>query len=189
MAISVRPYSQADHDAVRLICAATAEHRARSESRRLFLFKTACDYYLECEPENCFVAVDTAEAGEKVVGYVLCAADCETYARRYMDKYIPKLKEYSKLNARVARADVMMVGQFANFFPAHLRIAVLPEYRRRGAGKALVDTLRSHLRQRRSKGIVVILNKKNDAAEAFFKACGFSFLRRIGSVNAYGFDL
>ena len=130
MAITVRPYTEADRDAVRLICVATAEHRVRSESRRLFVLKTSCDYYLECEPETCFVAVRTAEDGtEKVVGYVLCAADCETYAQRYLNKYIPKLQEYSKLNARVARADVMVYGQFAAFFPAHLRLAVLPEAR------------------------------------------------------------
>ena len=189
MEITVRPYTETDRDAVRLICVATAQHRVRSETRRFFVLKTSCDYYLECEPENCFVAVRTQEDGsEKVVGYILCAADCETYARRYLQKYIPKIKEYSKLHARVARGDVMMAGQFAAFFPAHLRLAVLPEDRGKGVGTALVEALTAHLQENRSKGVVVILNKKNSAAQEFFKARGFSPLQPIGSGFAYGLD-
>ncbi|MBQ7547943.1 MAG: hypothetical protein IJT41_13385 [Clostridia bacterium] len=190
MEITVRPYTEADRDAVRLICVATAQHRVRSETRRFFVLKTSCDYYLECEPENCFVAVRTqADGSEKIVGYVLCAADCETYARRYLEKYIPKIKEYSKLHARVARGDVMMVGQFAAFFPAHLRLALLPEERAGEAGELLVRMLVAHLTEQRSKGVCVILNKKNAEERDFFKRCGFSFLRQIGAYAAYGLDL
>ena len=190
MAITVRPYTETDRDAVHLICVTTAPHRVRSETRRFFVLKTMCDYYLDCEPENCFVAVSTAEDGsEKIVGYVLCAADCETYAQRYLNKYIPKLKEYSKLNARVARADVMLVGQFAAFFPAHLRLAVLPEARGGEAGELLVQELVAHLTAQRCKGVCVILNKKNAEGGDFFKRCGFSYLRQISSYMAYGLDL
>lgn len=190
MAITVRHYTEADREAVRGICVKTAQQRVRSESRRLFVLKTGCDYYLDCEPENCFVAVEADEDGaEQIVGYILCAADCETYARRYLEKYIPKLKEYSKLNARVARADVMVVGQFAAFFPAHLRLAVLPQARESEAGEMLVRALVEHLTAQRSKGVVVILNKKNTEAGNFFEQCGFSFLRRISNCMAYGMDL
>ncbi len=168
---------------------ATAEHRVRSESRRLFLLRTTCDYYLDNEPENCFVAEKPMEDGSaRVVGYILCAADCEAYARRFRDRILPKIKEYSKMNARVARADVLMYGQFAMFFPAHLRLAVLPEARGKGVGTALVEALTAHLRENRSKGVVVILNKKNNAARAFFKARGFSALQPIGNGFAYGLD-
>ena len=189
MDYSVRPYVGSDRDAVHLICMATAEHRVRSETRRLFLLRTTCDYYLDNEPENCFVAEKTLDDGTKrVVGYILCAADCETYARRVRDRILPKIKEYSKMYARVVRADVLMYCQFAMFFPAHLRIAVLPEDRGKGAGTALVETLTAHLREDRSKGVVVILNKKNYAGRTFFLHRGFSALRQIGSGFALGLD-
>ena len=185
----VRPYTEADRDAVHLICMATAEHRVRSESRRLFLLRTTCDYYLDNEPENCFVAEKTLDDGaRRVVGYILCAAECEAYARRFRDRILPKIAEYSKLNARIARADILMYGRFAMFFPAHLRLAVLPDDRGKGVGTALVEALTSHLRAQRSKGVVVILNKKNNAARAFFQARGFSALQPIGSGFAYGLD-
>lgn len=186
---TVRPYTQADRDAVHLICVATAERRVRSESRRLYLLRTACDYYLDNEPENCFVAEKTLDNGEsRVVGYILCAADCETYARRFRDRILPKIQEYSKLDARVARADILMYGRFAMFFPAHLRLAVLPDDRGKGVGTALVEALTAHLQAQRSKGVVVILNKKNTAARTFFLQRGFSALQPIGSGFAYGLD-
>jgi ribosomal protein S18 acetylase RimI-like enzyme len=189
MDYSVRPYTEADRDAVHLICMATAEHRVRSETRRLFLLRTTCDYYLDNEPENCFVAEKTLEDGSsRVVGYIVCAADCERYAQRFRDRILPKIKEYSKMYARVARADVLMYGQFAMFFPAHLRLAVLPEDRRKGVGTALVEALTAHLRENRSKGVVVILNKKNSIGKTFFLQCGFSALRPIGSGFALGLD-
>ena len=185
----VCPYAESDRDAVHLVCMATAEHRARSETRRLFLLRTTCDYYIDNEPENCFVAEKTLEDGSRrVVGYIVCAADCETYARRFRDRILPKIKEYSKMNARVARADVLMYGQFAMFFPAHLRLAVLPEDRGKGVGTALVEALTAQLRAQRSKGVVVILGKKNKATQDFFRARGFSALRPIGSGFAYGLD-
>ena len=189
MDYSVRPYTEADRDAVHLICMATAEHRVRSETRRLFLLRTTCDYYLDTEPENCFVAEKTLDDGtQRVVGYIVCAADCETYARRVQDRIMPKLKEYSKMYARIARADVLTYCQFAMFFPANLRLAVLPEDRGKGVGTALVEALTAHLQSRRSKGVVVILNKKNNAARTFFSHRGFSALRPIGSGFAYGLD-
>lgn len=189
MEIIVRPYLENDLDAVHNICMATAVHRVRNESGRLFLFKTSCDYYLDCEPENCFVAVRREEDGtEKVIGYALCAADCERYARRFVDKYIPKIKEYSKLNAHVAKTDVLIYGQFAGFFPSHMRLAVLPEMRRQGAGTLLVQAVCSHLSEQRSKGVLIIAEKKNKAAEAFAKSCNFSRLREVGSGIAYGID-
>ena len=186
MEYEIRPYTEKDREAVRAICMKTAQQMPRSESRRLYLYQTSCDYYLDCEPENCFVAQD--DAGN-VVGYVLCAADCETYARRFKEKILPKLKEYSKLNAYFARTDVLLLGQFAMFFPAHMRLAVLPQARRQGVATALTDALRAHLTERRGKGILAIVPKKSDAAKRFFTGYGFSVLREFGGGTAFGLDL
>ena len=190
MAAEIRPYAGRDREAVRSICMTTAQPQPRSESKRFYLFQTACDYYLDCEPENCFVAEETDENGEKrIVGYLLCAADCEDYARRFKEKYMPKLKQYGKLNAYFARTDVMLFGQFAAFFPAHIRISVLPAWRRQGIGRALVEAIQPHLAAQRGKGIVAVVTKRNTAAKAFFAACGFSVIRDFGGGTAYGLDL
>ena len=190
MAIDIRPYTAGDREAVRSVCMTTAQPQPRTEAKRFYLYQTACDYYLDCEPENCFVAEETAQDGTKrVVGYLLCAADCEDYARRFKDKYMPTLKQYSKVSAYFARTDVLLFGQFAAFFPAHIRIAVLPSYRRQGVGRALIDALKPHLLSQRGKGILAIVTKRNTQAKAFFAACGFSVLRDFGGGTAYGIDL
>ncbi len=189
MSVMIRPYRTSDFDDVRLICVATAGFKVRSESRRMFLLKLYCDYYLECEPENCYVAVDVDEDGkEKVVGYVLSALDCESYAKRFFDKYLPKIKEYSKFNAYFARTEVLLYGKFASFFPAHMHIDILPAYQKQGIGTKLVDTIKDHLRERGAKGVMLIMGKKNDGAKAFYKKNQFSFLENVGGNSIFGFD-
>ena len=186
MEFEIRPYAQTDREAVREICVSTALQRPRSETRRLLYLLRTCDYYLDCEPENCFVAAD---ADGTVVGYALCAADCETFARRFKERYMPKIKEYSKLVAYFARTDVLLFGQFAMFFPAHVRLAVVPDARRQGVGAALIDALREQLTAHRGKGILAVVEKKNRPARDFFRAYGFSLLQEFGGGTAFGLDL
>ena len=190
MAIDIRQYAGRDREAVRSICVATALPQPRTEAKRFYLYQTACDYYLDCEPENCFVAEETADDGTKqVVGYLLCAADCETFARRFKDKYMPKIKQYSKVSAYFARTDILLYGQFAAFFPAHVRMAVLPAYRRQGIGRALLSAVSAQLTAQKGKGVLAVVPKKNITAKAFFTGCGFSVLRDFGGGTAYGLDL
>ncbi|MBQ3150113.1 MAG: GNAT family N-acetyltransferase [Clostridia bacterium] len=189
MSIIIRPYENKDFDDVRLICVATASFRTRSEARRMFLLKLYCDYYLECEPENCYVAVDTDDEGnEKVVGYTLCAIDCESYAKRFFEKYLPKIKEYSKFNAYFARTEVLLYGKFASFFPAHMHIDILPAYQRQGIGTRLVDNIKEHLKSRGIKGVMLVAGKKNVGAKSFYLKNGFSFLESVGGNSIFGFD-
>lgn len=190
MTYSIRPFAEKDRRAVREICLDSALRKPRTEARRLYLFLTTCDYYLDCEPENCFVAeAEDADGTRTIVGYILCAEDCETFARRYMDKYMPRLKQYGKLTAYSARTDIMVVGRFAAFFPAHIRLAVVPSAQRQGVGAALVQTLREHLSARKGKGILAIVEKRNSAAMQFFPAVGFSVLQTFGAGVAFGMDL
>ena len=190
MAMTIRQYAEKDRETVRSICMTTAQPQPRTEAKRFYLYQTACDYYLDCEPENCFVAEETADDGTaQVVGYLLCAADCEAFARRFKDKYMPKLKQYSKVNAYFARTDILLYGQYAAFFPAHMRIAVLPAFRRQGIGRALLDALTAQLTAQKGKGILAVVPKKNITAKSFFSGCGFSLLRDFGGGTVYGLDL
>lgn len=185
MEFTIRPYTEKDREEVRGICERSSAHRVRTEQRRLFLRKMQCDYYLDCEPEHCFVASD----GEKLVGCILCSSDCELFARRYLDKYIPKLKEYSKVQAFLARGEVLHYSEHANFFPAHFRLFVLPECRRQGVGTALTERLCAHLSDLHIKGILAFAPRKSEAAPALAKKCGFSALRDKGDTIPWGMDL
>ena len=178
MEVTVRPYTERDREEVRGICESSSAHRVRTEQRRLYLRKMQCDYYLDCEPEHCFVASD----GEKLVGCILCAVDCEQFARRYMDRYYPKIKEYSKLQAFLARGEVLHYGEHANFFPAHFRLFVLPDCRRQGVGTALTERLRAHLCDLHIKGMIAFAPRKSVSSVSFAEKCGFSRLRDKGEV-------
>jgi hypothetical protein len=57
----VRPYERSDIERVRNICLKTTDMRIKNEVQRRALINTFCNYYVECEPQNCFVAVDDEE--------------------------------------------------------------------------------------------------------------------------------
>ena len=191
MSISVRPYEAKDYDQVRLICIATSDTKVRSETKRTFILKMYCDYYIESEPKNCFVAVDIDEESgeEKVVGYILCAADCENYARNFLKNYLPKIKETGRLNGFSARSEVFLYSRHAAFFPAHLHIDILPAYQRQGIGHMLVDTLLEHLRGMKVKGVMLVAGKKNVKGCSFYKKYGFSEVGNVGPGIVFGIDL
>ncbi|MCR5485218.1 MAG: GNAT family N-acetyltransferase [Clostridiales bacterium] len=191
MSVYVRPYDWKDRDRVRLICIATSDIKVRSESKRQYILSLYCDYYIEKEPESCFVAVDkNDETGEEtVVGYILATCDCERYVKGFMKDYMPKIKHISKLLAFTAKGEAYVYSRYATFFPAHLHIDILPEYRRMGVGTALINALKELLTQKRIKGVMLIVGVKNQAGISFYKKCGFSSLGKIGQGFAMGLDL
>ena len=62
----IRPYQEKDFDRVRKICLENAGD-TRTEEQKIFILSTYCDYYIEQEPENCFVAVNE---NDEAVGYI-----------------------------------------------------------------------------------------------------------------------
>ncbi|MCL2508898.1 MAG: GNAT family N-acetyltransferase [Oscillospiraceae bacterium] len=191
MNIEIRPYERRDFDQVRLICIATDNRPARSETRRTFVLKTYCDYYIETEPRNCFVAVDldADPGGGKVAGYILCAEDYEDYAKNFAKNYLPKIKETGWMNSVMVRAEVRVFGRHAAFFPAHMHIDILPAYQRQGVGGRLVDTLVAHLKAKKIKGVMLIVGSKNIKGCSFYRKYGFSEIGKIGSGIEFGLDL
>jgi len=189
--IEIRPYERRDFDQVRLICIATADRPVRSETRRKFILKMYCDYYVETEPDNCFVAVDldADPGGGKVVGYILCAGDYENYARNFVKNYVPKIKETGRVNMLEVRSNGYILGRNAAFFPAHLHIDILPAYQRQGIGGQLMDTLTAHLREKRVKGVMLIAGKKNVKAGSFYRKYGFSEIGNTAVGISFGLDL
>lgn len=191
ISVFIRPYEARDYDRVRLICIATSDTKIRSESKRTFILKMYCDYYIESEPKNCFVAVDGGADGaeEQVVGYILCAADCESYAKNFLKNYVPKIKATGRLNGFTARSEVFLYSRYAAFFPAHLHIDVLPAYQRLGIGKMLTDTLLEHLREMKIKGVMLVVGKKNVKGRSFYYKYGFSEVGKAGPGVVFGIDL
>ena len=51
------------------------------------LLTVFCHYYIEQEPQHCFVAVNEED---EAVGYVLCAADFMTWEEKFTELYMKK---------------------------------------------------------------------------------------------------
>ena len=92
--IGIRPYQQKDKQAVRGICIATSGLPVETQRQKEPLLLQYCDYYLEQEPEACFVAVDKTDTP---VGYILCSKDYQAYQARFRKSYLPLIQARSIL--------------------------------------------------------------------------------------------
>jgi ribosomal protein S18 acetylase RimI-like enzyme len=60
------------------------------------------------------------------------------------------------------------------------RLAVLPEYRRRGIARELVDAGHSRLRAKGARRVTAIVGKEDDHAKALWEAAGYEFDEHVG---------
>ncbi len=173
---TVRRYEQRDKDAVKRICLETAGQRFKSDLP--LLYTLYCDYYIEKEPNHCFVLTNMQD---EAVGYVICAYDYNTYYSEFKRTYMPRL---TKKQARERRAEHLFTRLLTKKYPAHLHIDILPEYCGGGGGKALVKALIDDLRKEGVRGLMLCTSPKNERAKAFFSSCGFTEKRNAIYVMA-----
>lgn len=63
-------------------------------------------------------------------------------------------------------------------------MALIPESRRQGVGRALVDRLLAEARSRGERTMVLEVIEQNDAATKFYETCGFRKIRRLMGFSA-----
>ena len=88
--MTIRPYKETDKEAVHDICLYCDGPENYSEDIKNFLFATYCDYYIEKEPFNCFVAADE---NDKAVGYIICAEDFDKFIKVFREEYFTRIPE------------------------------------------------------------------------------------------------
>ena len=167
----IRPYKEKDRDDVRYICLNCDGPSDMSPEGEHFILTAYCDYYIEREKENCFVAADE---DDKAVGYILCAENFESFIHCFREEYIPRIPEDQTDHIGYAKASTAVQEKYKNEYPAHLHIDIMPEYQRMGLGHKLMDTLLSHLKDKGIKGIVLSVADFNDKGIAFYKKYGFT---------------
>ncbi|HIT52791.1 MAG TPA: GNAT family N-acetyltransferase [Candidatus Fimivicinus intestinavium] len=185
--VAVRPYREQDKQAVRDICVATSglpDGASPEQKRRLLL--QYCDYYVEQEPEACFVAEN--EAGEPV-GYILCAADFKAYRRRFLRNYLPQIRALDRRRAFAVRLELWLIGRFARHYPAHMHIDILTPFQRRGIGHRLVDALTASLAGRRIRGLMLIVGAENEKGVRFYEKYGFQRLAGVQDALVMGLQV
>ncbi len=183
---AVRPYTQKDKENVRIVCLETGPSNAYEPKERALLLACFCDYYIENEPENCFVVADDSD---NAVGYIFCARDCRSYYRVFRQKYIPAAREASLAKGIMAWFTTFPVRFYSKKYPAHLHIDILPDYQRRGFGSLLMDANIGNLKARHVPGVMLVCGSRNQKGINFYKKYGFKKVADMFGFTVMGMDL
>ena len=185
--MNIRPYKETDKRKVQEICLRTAyddypfttiEERPCAD----YLLSTYCDYYIECEPESCFVLTDEAD---EAVGYVLCAKAQRAYRKKFLKEYYPRV-HWDRKAKNSSFAEAWAHEVFARKYPAHLHIDILKDYRGGGNGSKMIAMLLEHLKAKKVKGVHLIVSEDNKKAIRFYERCGFRTLLKFGDGRVMG---
>lgn len=181
----VRPYREADADAVADICVRTADAgqdatgQYRDESVLADLFALP---YAALEPEYAFVLDDGTG---RAVGYVFGTGDTLRFADRFRDEWLPRVAHRhdadpgrepqgpDELMAWLLHHPERLDVPGLEAYPAHMHIDLLPGHQRQGHGGRLLDALLERFRAHSVAGMHVGMLTANTPARAFYDRRGF----------------
>ena len=146
-----------------------------------------CGPYLDLEPGLAFVV----DNGERVVGYVLAAADTRAFVARYRAEVLPAFsrrfsdmdgwsKDAREMGELGLHPERMLIPDLEKY-PAHLHIDLLPEAQGQGLGRLLIARLLDELAALEVPGVYLDMDAANVGAGAFYERVGFT---RIPSEDA-----
>jgi len=160
--VIIREFKEVDRKRIRDICRNTAQKGNPAatfiEDEEIFV-RLMADYYMDYEPELCFVA----EVDQRVAGYILGCKDTKKYMKAMLMRILPRLalralwrvitfqyrqrKTYETLWWFIARSWRELPRPPLDRYPAHCHINIEDGYRHLHLGTRLYYTLISHLRK------------------------------------------
>lgn len=181
--MTIRKYQEKDFEATKYVCIHDMIGVEGYETIIEYVETMFCRYYLEKEPENCFVAVDE---NDKPIGYI--------YGVKDYNKYQENFEEYIKLVAEIeerrflgeALTEMFDHAIYKEDYPAHLHIDILPDYQSKGIGSKLITAFCDHLKEENVKGVMLIVGTENSGARRFYERNGFTLLQDVPTGAAYG---
>lgn len=160
--VTIRQFYTQDRPYVEEICASPGS------PMREALLRCFCHYYIEQEPENCFVC----EIDGTVCGYVLCAENFEKWEAKMRIGYMND----DLICAAIGSATIKNLCSFTTEYPAHLHIDLAPQAQGNGLGTHLLQHLILHLKEKRISGLMLDVATDNTGAQRFYARNGFSVL-------------
>lgn len=170
---SVRLYNESDKERVQQICLDDAGCANASDDTKKYILTMYCNYYIEQEPDNCFVALNND--GE-IIGYALCSEDYDTYEKVFSEKYLPQTAAISAKRYVDAKMDMLTHSMFRDSYKSHIHINIDVNYQRQGVGSLLLSTVKSHMRKKRVDSIMLVCDNDNEGAIEFYTKNGFNSL-------------
>lgn len=180
--MTIRPYKEKDRENVRFVCLNSDGPCKAGKRRQNFLLTTYCDYFIEKEGHNCFVAVDE---NDRAIGYVLCTENYDNYKKVFKEEYLTRFKKYEFAYRKTAVISTLIQSEYKNEYPAHMHIDILPEYQRMGLGHKLMDALCENLKSKGVKGVCLTVWSGNKKGRSFYEKYGFTLLETKASTAVY----
>lgn len=166
----IKPYEDKYKEDVRSVCINTGPPEAATDDKvRTAILSAYCDYYIECEKENCLVLVDEDDTAQ---GYILCADNYREF-RKGFAPYLRKIRKCGMSNFVISFGEVLINGILSKKYPAHLHIDLNEQCRNGGYGTKLIETLCGNLKEKGVCGIMLIVSSVNEKAIRFYKKNGF----------------
>lgn len=193
----IRPYRDADRDALYDICVRTADAGADATGiltdDRLWGDVFATPYAVR-HPDLAWV-VESADG--RAIGYIVATDDTDAFEQWFREEWWPsKQGEYPLSGAVEPTRQDGIIGyatrrapggeKHAAAYPAHLHIDLLPEAQGQGLGRRLIETLFAELRSRGVAGLHLGMNPTNTAAGAFYERLGMHRLESGPDSTMYG---
>ncbi len=181
--MNIRKYQEKDFEATKYVCIHDMLGKEEYKTIIEYVEVMFCRYYLEKEPENCFVAVDE---NDKPIGYIYGVKDYDKYQENF-GEYINHVAEIEDRRF-LAEALTEMYDHaiYKKDYPAHLHIDILPDYQSMGIGSKLIKAFCDHLKEQNIKGVMLIVGSDNDGARRFYERNGFNLLQDVPTGAAYG---
>ena len=183
----IRPFEEKDKENVRFVCLNSEGPCQMTPDEQHYILTTYCNYYIEKEGRNCFVAVND---DDEAIAYIICTENYDAYRKIFLEEYVPRIDDNLKVwgfNAKQGAIDsTVLQEKYKEEYPAHLHIDVLPEYHRRGIGHMLVNALKEHLHNKGVCGVMLTVGSKNVVGQGFYNKYGFDFLEQAGDDVAFG---
>lgn len=184
--MTVRPYEEKDKENVRLVCLNSDGPCKLFKRGKNFILTTYCDYYIEKEGGNCFVAADE---NDRAIGYIICTENFDEFKKCFTAEYLTRFKKYEYKRRSSALRSIVPHEKYKEEYPAHLHIDVLPEYQRMGLGHKMTAVLIDHLKNKSVKGLMLTTWIKNEKGRGFYDKYGFTLLEETESCAVYGIKL
>ncbi len=181
--IKIINYEDRYREDVQIVCLnSEGEENAPQYLAGQFILNTFCNYYIDNEPENCFIAVDNGKA----IGYIICAENFDKFKNIFDKNYLPLSDSFGANRMDWAKNAYNSQNTFKYDYPAHLHIDILPDYQRAGLGGKLIDALCNHLTSKGVKGVCLTCSLRNEIAVNFYKKYNFTLLSTENNDVCFG---
>lgn len=183
--MTIRPYQKKDFRFVEDICIAASKYADDDTPlNRAIWCSMYCDYYLDNQPELCFVAVDEEDVP---VGYVLGAADMDDYRDRMQDLYLPLVRKVSGGDYFRFVAETKVCERYIrDGYTAHLYLNAAEEHRDAELEAQLLFALENKLKEMFVEGLYIIAGQKDKEKREFLEKYGYEEIDYLTGAVVYG---